>query len=182
MKIMAVWGKVLLKNEPDWLLHLRERNNNFYEYHVTLKQPCWIDESQLPKIEQQLSDCLAKFKVLDHSIELNFNKLEVDETDGIILLFARNQQLIASLQKEIVSCLANYGNYVSPESEEYEANFRPHLTLAFDLSPDEVKSVSNLIPNNPVLNGRITQLVLSAVKEINPKEATNPSNFIIYSL
>ena len=50
-KIYAVWAKINLIKKPDWLSKYRKKYNNLYPFHVTLKQPCFIDNKKFNEIK-----------------------------------------------------------------------------------------------------------------------------------
>ena len=49
------YAKVELTKKPNWLDDFRSKYDEPYEYHVTLKQPCVIEEDLIPEIKAKLN-------------------------------------------------------------------------------------------------------------------------------
>lgn len=179
MKVYAVYARVEIIDKPDWLEDFRRKYQNVYDYHVTFKQPAYIDEAQLSDIQQRLSRIFDGFPTSDHKIQVVFNQIEADSEDGSIMIMAQRNQSLVSLQEKICTDLATYSNYMKPELKEYEENFRPHLTIAFDLDDQFDQAVTDLGQEIRII-GRISEVVLACVNEITPREAKDPANQTIY--
>jgi hypothetical protein len=77
MKIFAVYSDVKLTRKPAWLDAFRARFDELYEYHITLKQPCFIQDEQIPGLKGKLKDFFAKSGIHDHYIDIAFDRLTV---------------------------------------------------------------------------------------------------------
>jgi len=180
-KIYAVWCKVNLIKKPDWLDEYRKKYKNLYPHHVTLKQPCFIDESELKDIRSIVSGVLDKINFQNHKIKLVFEKVIADKEDKSIMLMAENNSILMDLQYKIRTALRDYNDYCKPETEEYENNFKPHLTITGDVDDIFDEAVKDVGKNTKCV-GEIKEIILSCVKEDTPMEAKNPKNLTIYKL
>lgn len=181
MKIAAVYARVQLVRKPDWLEAFREHYNNSFEYHVTLKQGVYIEESQLPDIQRRLTALLRANIVPEHTIRLTFDHLKTYREDSSILIMARPSDQIVNLQKSIVSALAQYKDYCEPELESYETNFEPHITIAFDLGNRFDAAIAD-VQEDVLCEGVISEIVLSCINDVSLQEINNPANRTIYRL
>ena len=180
-KIYAVWAKIKLNKKPDWLDNYQKKYNNLYEFHVTLKQPCFIDESDLPNIKLIVPKVIDSFVFDNHKIEVVFKKIDADREDKSIMISAEENDILMDLQYKIRTALKEYSNYRKQIQKEYETNFKPHLTIAMDLA-DKFDDAVRDIGKDTKCVGEITEIILSCVKENTVEEAKNPKNLTIYKL
>jgi 2'-5' RNA ligase len=181
MKIVSVYGRIELIDKPEWLDAYRKKYDNPYELHITLKQSCYIDEGQIAEVKTKLQEVLINFIVPEHKIELDFNELVADKSDGSIMINAKENILLTNLQKEIRISLSNYDSYTSPELKEYEENFHPHITIVFDLSENFDQALKDL-KEDYRCEGIIEEIVLSVVNKISIEEAQDPNNLTVYRM
>jgi 2'-5' RNA ligase len=76
----------------------------------------------------------------------------------------------------------DYPSYVTPESQEWEQNFKPHITIARDLSPKRYAAAKNDIGKDFHCTGIIRSVVLVVVENAVPEESNNPKNQTCYTL
>jgi 2'-5' RNA ligase len=173
MNIFAVQTNIEFQNKPEWLDTFKQQHNSIqYDYHVTLKQPCKVTEEEIEDIKNKLS-----IFVKDHKNKISpliFSKLIVDDSDiekgeGCIMFADQSSQEILEFQKEILALLNNYDDYYQPETEEYEKNFRPHITIATNLNKEQLASAVADLPENQVFQGTATQLILVTVRNTDPE-------------
>jgi len=172
MKIFAIYSPIYLVSKPDWLDEYRDKYDQHFDFHVTLKQPCYINASQMPDIKNKLSTFFDELKLADSEIQLVFEKLITDNSDpadGVIMIEAQNPAIF-NLQKGIVLALSDYKQYLEPVSKEWEENFRPHLTIAYNLDSEKFGKAKKELPQDYVCRGVIREVEL-AIKE--PKGADN---------
>ena len=187
MKISAVYARVALTEKPDWLDDFRVKFENHYEYHVTLKQPVFIDEYQLPVMKAQLEKLLIDHPVPEHRIQLVFSTIEPDrvepgEIDSCIMLMSEPNQAITGLQKSIVTLLQDFSQNVEPQTRAYEKNFRSHLTITGNLGNRFDEARAELHGKNVRCVGEITEIVLSCTDNDVPEEVNNPANLTVFKL
>lgn len=186
-KIFAVYCVVKLNNQPEWLDDFRKKYDEAYDFHITLKQPAYIEENQLSEIKKKLNGILNDFAKNKHKIILTFDKLLLDESDnteksGYIYLFSENNGSIDDLQLKIRAELKDYSEYCNPKSLDYEYDFKPHITIARGLTNKRFKEAVAEVKNDYTCGGEITEVILSCVKEISVEEAHNHNNLTIYKL
>ena len=180
-KIYAVWAKVKLIKKPNWLDSYRKKYNNLYEFHVTLKQPCFIDNSRLEDIKSKTSKVINQINLPNHKINVVFENIKADRDDKSIMIMAEKDEKLIELQSKIRSALSAYKNYIEPALEEYENNFQPHLTITGDVG-DKFDEALNDVERDTKCVGEINEIILSCVKENTLEEAKNPKNLTIYQL
>lgn len=181
MKIVSVYAHIKLLQKPGWLENFRKKYNNPFDYHVTLKQMFFVNESELADIHHRLRDLFRTRPVPGHSITLTFDTLRADKDDGSILIMAQANDEILRLQKMVISKLSDYTRYYSAELKQYENHFEPHLTIAFDLG-DRFDSALSDIHHDIECVGEVKKILLSCVNEISLKETTNPKNLTVFRL
>lgn len=181
VKIFAIYGRVEIPNAPDWLEAFREKYNNQFEYHVTLKQPCYFHESQFPDIKNLVRDALVEFDLLDNRLSLHFDTIRADRSDGSIMIMAEPNVLLGSIQLSIASQLCQYQSYISNELERYEKNFEPHITIAYDLGSRFSEAVS-AIPQDTKFSGFVKEIILSNVSRITPEQKRCDTSKTIFCL
>jgi len=186
-KIYAVYSIVKLTEQPQWLNDFRKKYDEAYDLHVTLKQPAYIEENQLNEIKRILNDILVEFKNNNDKIKLIFDNLKLDKVDdnnktGNIYIFSSNNSPLNNLQKKIRDELKKYSEYLNPKFEEFEYDFRPHITIARELNNTKLEKALTIIKNEFVCEGEVTEIILSCVNEISVKEAHDPNNLTKYTL
>lgn len=182
-KIFAVWCKVELTKKPAWLDDFRLKYDLPYEYHVTLKQPCYIEENDFKKVKLIMDNLFIKY-LKTKNITLNFTKLELDSDldDSFIYILSEKNQELERIQKIIVKELKDYSEYEQTKNREYEENFRPHITIARKLDNVRFKQAQSELKNDYMCTGIIKEVILSCVKEVSIKESMDPKNRVVYKL
>ena len=107
-KIYAAYCIVKLTKQPEWFGDFRKKYDEAYDFHITLKQPAYIEENQLGEIKNKLDGILNDFAKKKSKIRLTFDKLLIDENDdsdksGYIYLFSKNNSPVDNLQLKIRS-------------------------------------------------------------------------------
>lgn len=186
MPIFAIYTQVELIKKPAWLDHFRERYDKPYPYHVTLKQPCFIEEKDKESVKTSFKRFFEERKGNVHSILLVFTKLVMvrEKQDGFttIMIDTESRSAIEELQSELVASLGSYRAYVKAESEDWEKYFHPHITIARNLSDEHLAQAKNTLGLDFRCEGVIREVVLSIVAEDTPEEARKPENKTIYLL
>jgi len=185
MKIFAVYTKVELTKKPDWLNGFRSRFDEPYEYHVTLKLPCVIEDAKVPEIKAKLADFFSNLKIPNHKLTLTFNSLKVHREspeDICIMINAERNEEIFNLQKNIFSILSDYKQYLKIKYKIYEENFSPHITIGRNLDEQAYEKASLELKQDYTCEGVITKVVLGVVNNNNVTEANDPNNQTVYNL
>jgi len=185
MKIFVVTADVELTNKPVWLDDFRRRYDEDYPYHITLKQPCYIESQEADDIKNKLDNLFSNLHMESHEIALNFNKLNKSMDvpgDGCIMIDTAKGGQIDKLQSEVVSVLSKYKNYYKPEYQRYEEQFQPHITIARDLDEQTYAKAVAELKEDYACTGRVKKIIFTVVKNYGPEEARDPKNQTIYRL
>jgi 2'-5' RNA ligase len=188
MKIFAVYGRLNLTKKPDWFDDVRAKFGTVFEFHVTLKQSCFIEGSQVPDIKSKLEKVFYDFDVPNRKIDLVFDELkagksdEPDTPDGCIMLNAAENQYIIELQRKIREILKNYDKYEKPEARGYEYDFHPHITVVDDLTKEKYDEAIKYFEADYRCEGVIEEIVLVVVQNPGHEEVGNPANQTVYKL
>jgi 2'-5' RNA ligase len=184
MKIFAVYANVTLTKKPEWLDGFREKYDERYDFHITLKQPCFINEAEIDRLKESVETFFRELKVPNGKIDLVFNamKIDKDKKGHTIMLNAKPSGPLIATQRNLRSLLADYTSYVDTRTEDFEKKFVPHITIARHLGDDQFREAMQYMKSDTTCAGEIKEFVLSIVNEISAKEAKNPLNKTIYKL
>jgi 2'-5' RNA ligase len=186
MRIFTVYSKIELTQKPDWLDSFRTRYDKPYDYHVTLKQPCFLEEDFTYEVKAHLARFFQERLEPRTGIELVFTSLVKarEEHDGFmtIMINAEPNRLIEELQQGVVAALGSYRQYCKAESEQWEQNFHPHITIARNLPDDQLLLAERDLGSDLRCQGIIKNVVLTIVKEDTPEEARKPENRTVYAV
>jgi 2'-5' RNA ligase len=179
VKIFAVTAELEL-DETTWLAAFRAKYDEPYKPHITLKQPCFVDEHDVPEVKSLLGDFVGTLATPDHRIAVLFDKLVHGEFT--IMIDATERVQLDQLQADVLRVLEPYRNFVKPKYEGYEQNFHPHITIARNLDEATRKQAVQEIPDDYSITGSIREITLGVVKEISPAESANPDNLTLFHL
>lgn len=185
MKIFALYSKLELIEKPDWLDEFYVKYNRTNIYHVTLKQSCYLEEGKVQEIKERLSAFFATTPVSEHEIVLTFSNLALDNSSSqekTIMLNADPCPRVHELQRGILLALDGYKEYVYPESYLWEKSFKPHITLASDISVARYEEALKELKQPYACKGLIQDVSLIIVERMIPEEADKPENQTIYPL
>lgn len=182
MIVFAITTNVEFLRKPDWLdAFFLKYNNNKFSYHITLKQPCIIEEDQISEIKDKLASYISENA---HSFNIDFDKYftnsteaDLSKSDGVIMIQAKENPYIIQLQKDFLRSLTDYKNYLSPETQEYEENFNPHLTLAYDLNEQTFEAAKKELQDDCSCQCKVTKIILSIVRDYNTEQQAR-ENFV----
>lgn len=181
MKIFYISARIELTKKPEWLDRFREKYDKAYKYHVTLKQPCNIEDNKVEKAK-------AKFEALLHAknyspFTLKFDELVSDKSpSGNCIMINSSDSNLNNFHAEIVKTLSEYKDYLKPMYEQFEENFQPHITIARELDDNSVTEVLREVPSDYYCEGVIQELVFLVVSEKNVEQANDRRNQTIYKL
>lgn len=187
-KIYTVYCTVKLDDSHEWLEAFRAKYDRQHPFHITMKQPAYIDDKDLPKIKSRLEEILYELPSSVPKIRLTFNNLQIDEHDAddgmawIYVFAGERNKLLDDLQKHIRDELGAYSSYQFKNSSIYERDFNPHLTIGGHLNSQMLEEARIDLPKTISLNGEVDKLILSCVNEPTLEEANNPNNLTVYSL
>ena len=179
-KIFAVYAEVEIPNIPDWLVEFRKKYSEPYDFHITLKQPVFIEESEIPKLKEKLRTFFEEYK---GSFSMNFNENYLGADKSCIMLGLKGNSPIVSLQRGLVNCLDNYNEYVDSATEKFENNFVPHITIGDKLNKTRYEQALKDLPKDFFnVKGVVNDIVLVVVKEATVEEALKPENLTKFTL
>ncbi len=185
MKIFAVIAKVQLIQQPLWLEGFFRKHSATLDHHVTLKQVCYLEEEKIQDVKNRLEAYFHGSSVFGHKIELSFDDLVVKkDVDGFetIMIDAKENTIINELQAGILACLKPYNDYVNKATEEYEKNFKPHITIASNLDPAQHESVLAELGVDYFCIGVINEIVLIIADKPGVEEGAKLENQTLYRL
>lgn len=180
MKIFALYTDVTLTKQPKWLDGFVEKYQ-LHGLHVTLKQPCFIKEEDIPALKEKVELFVSKCDI--GRLDVVFDEA-VYNTDisGAIMLCARNAPRLIQLQQGLCGALQDYNSYVDPDTKAYEKNFRPHITIGDAIPQKEYQESLKFLKEEYACEGTLSSLVLSVVSAMTLEEITNPANKTTYHL
>ncbi len=168
MKVFAVTTNLILVQKPDWFDRAREKYNQSFDLHITLKQPCFIEDEEISKLKEKLLHFFQLYKF--NSTTLSFDKVVFDkEESGWTIMLSCESDEIRTLQKQICQELSSYTNYVNTETEEYEKNFVPHMTFATDLSDSQYEEIKSVFSDQYQCKGEANKSLLLIASEDSKK-------------
>ena len=170
MKIFAVYARLNFIKKPEWLDAFRIKYGYPYTYHVTLKQPSYIQEEEIANVKNILAELFSELKFPGHKIDIVFDKLVIDTP---IMIAATGKGDIATLQKEILSALDSYDNsFVKPESWEWEKDFKPHITITDDLEAEKLDQAKVDLGEDVRCEAVIQEIVLTIAQDMTSAESS----------
>lgn len=189
--MFAIYARVRLIKKPIWMDDFCVKYNQPYDYHITLIQCRFIDETEISKLKEKVDRFFAPpaggLTIPNHKIEVDFSIPVIDNEgaekgEACILINAKKNDKLINLQKNLVELMVDYKDFYKPKLEEYELNFEPHITVAMDLDKKQFIEAKKDFKDDFECIGLVDEIVLSIVNEITPDESNNPNNLIIYKL
>lgn len=184
MKIFVITARVGVLQKPEWLDAFRAKYDEDFECHITLKQPCFVEDSDVPTIKERLANLFLQ-KNSNSEIKLKFDELITDRDaphGKCIMVASRGEGSLHELQKKVVAALPEFVHYRSPESKDWEEHFLPHITIARHLTPEQHEEALQYLQSGVTIDATISQVMLVVVNIFGPEEASLPENQTVYSL
>lgn len=185
MKIFALYIKIKLTEKPEWF---EEFLNKYFEpvsLHITLIQPRHIQDEQVAPLLSRVSEVLKKLNIKNEDKKVLFNNLEVEggsDSEYTFMLHSHENNFLTTIQKELEVLVRDSYPLVKESHRAYEINFRPHLTIAADLSQSQKQEAEKCFTHEYRLEGTLDELVLPIVKDQSMEERTNPGNLNTFKL
>lgn len=173
MTTFGIYTDIILTDKPEWLDAYRSRHNQIkYDDHVTLIQSRKIPEGEI----EEIKNTLARFfqSATRKQIPVTFDRIDIDDSgvednDGCILVLTDNRDIF-ELQKSLVSMLTKYNDYVTPKTESYEKDFRPHITIVDNLDKGRFDKAKADLKSEVTIKGIITKVILGVVCDGEKRE------------
>ncbi len=167
MKIFAVYSRLNFIKKPEWLDAFRIKYGYPYTYHVTLKQPTYVQEGEILKVKDILEDLFRELKFPEHKIGIVFDKLVIDTP---IMIVATKAKEMAVLQTKIVKALEGYNNFVNPVSKDWEEDFSPHITISDDLNVEKLEQAKLDLGEDVRCEAVVEEIVLTVAQDMTSAE------------
>ena len=169
-----------LRSKPDWLDAYRTKYDLPYDYHMTFKVTTHCRSEDLDKMKAELAEMAENQK----PITVVFDELFIAPTSKgwCIMVKAQDSPELRGLQKEISDKFAQYGAIINSEREDYEKNFKPHITIARRLTDEQLEQAKSELKPDLACDTVIQNLVLTTVPEDKFEEWSKAENRIFYKL
>lgn len=180
----AIYAKIILLEKQGWLDDFIEKYNEPYDLHITLKQPCFINEIEV----NELRNKVARFfkDRVEKKIKVDFRKFILDkpnlENSGCIMIGTSDNKKLLGLQGSIRKLLVDYSDYCDLKTKVYEENFVPHITIGNKLTAEKFEKALSELPQKLALQGTVDEIVLAIVNDESEAERKNPENLTTFRL
>lgn len=184
MKMFAIYARVVLDEDVGSNV-FRQKYHDLYNSHITLVQPRFISEEDIPDLKRVVSSFFESVHNPNHRIDLMFNTLIPDQTKSetyCLMIGVVENKTLVDLQKSLVSLLSDYSNYYNQEIKRYEEQFRPHITIEQDLNREAYTKVLDERDNQYNGKGSISEIVLFIVNEDTAEESKKLENVTVFKL
>ena len=181
MKIFFLALEFELDEKPNWLDGFRIKYDEPFNYHLTLKYGTLIKQNDLPKLKGEVKSIANANKPLMLEFEdYFFNKTE---TGNVIMVLAKHNENLLRLQNMVVRKLDVFGETWKPYYKDFDNNFKPHISIARNLSDDEYKTAKSELKEQIYCKAKISKLALMVVDD-HPtvEDFLNPQNTTYFDL
>lgn len=161
MKIFALYTDVTLIQKPDWLDSFVKKYQQ-RDLHVTLIQPRFIEEDEIPQLKEDIAQFFSEYS--GGPLRVAFDDLIYDnKKSGAIMACAKSAPVLVQLQKDLCHILSGHPQYADPIREEYEKNFRPHITIGDEIPEEGYQESLSYLKEGCYCEGEIRGVVLAIV-------------------
>lgn len=143
--------------------------NPNWDPHITLKQPRLSEEEKIEELTQRVAMFFSQYAKGNFQ-EIIFDQIVSQKELGSIMALAQKNEDLLTLQKELCANLSQYKNYQNAINQTYEENFKPHLTLADELTPEKFAESLHYFQNGFSCKGVVSKAVLVIVDEITKEK------------
>ena len=159
-----------LVEKPEWLDGFRAKYDEPFKYHVTLKAPTLIDESQLASIRKKLVVITERFE----RFEVVFDRYDFGKTDSghVVMIFAGPNPTLAELQRAVQQELAGVGQFAKPQYAKFDSDFRPHITIARHLDDARFTEAKTELKEPVLCKASVTGITLAVSDPSVPVDPT----------
>lgn len=181
-QIFAIFSNLNLIKKPVWFDEFRKKYDKPYKLHITLRSPCFVDDSNIDGLKEDISNIFSTIKIKNHKLVIYFNQIVEIKGEKLTIMLKANCPELIKIQRKLFESLRGYSKFVKDKYRIYGEKFEPHITIGRDIEPEEYGNVLQYLKNDFELSGEITELVFVIVKEDTPKESKNPLNQVVYKL
>ena len=185
MKFFALYFRVDLQQKPFWFDDFRSKYDESYDLHVTLIQPRYIEEAEENLLRFKVEKFLRENKLSEEDKELVFDKFVCErELDGkyTCMLINQSNNSLISFQKRLREDLKRFDKYVDNVTEQYEIDFRPHITIGRNIADKSLEEVESYFKSGYATRALVDELVLPIVENNSIEEAQNPKNLTVFKI
>ena len=179
-RVYYIAAEFELKEKPEWLDGFRAKYDDPLRYHVTLRGPAYFDEAQLPQIQRALGEIARK----PPPFEALFDAYRFNRTNNghCIMVDAGPDPELHGLQRIIHAAFADTGVYVKPASAEYDAEFRPHITIGRHLDDARFAAAKVELTSPVVCRADVANIVLDITNYDSAADLYRPADKFSYTL
>jgi 2'-5' RNA ligase len=174
MKIFYIAAELELASKPKWLDKFRKKYDEPHPYHITLKNPCWVDKKDISKLKSLF------FKITEdkRQLKIKFSRLKIAQTDNgyVIMVGNETDESIRKLQKEIAKTFSQFGKHIEQKYTSFEKEFEPHITIARRLNSEGLEKARKELSGLVECVVYVKQIVLTIVKKWDVKEQNKSQN------
>jgi len=162
------------------MANFRKKYDDPVQYHISLKLPTYIDDVNLAKLKK-ITNETAK---TSNSFAVDFDKYFFNKTStgNLIMISARHNNNLINLQKEIVKRTKGFGKTIKPYYEDFENNFKPHITIARKLDDEDFLEAKSKIEKQIHCRANIDKLRLHIMKRTNGVDKFQDESSLYYKL
>ena len=173
-KIFNIAVELDLIQKPNWLDDFRVKYDKPYPDHITLKTNTFFDSDDFENLKKDFVDIAQKYK----TINVIFDELYMGlGTKGeCIMIKAQINKDLLDLQKEMSDKFSKYGQHITPLHEKFEKDFQPHLTIARQLTTEQLENAKKDLKPDLFCTALVKDLVLTAVENDRFEEWVNVKN------
>ena len=179
MKMFFVALEFELDEKPNWLDGFRVKYDGHFNYHLTLKYTTLVKENDLPKLSSEVESIAQASKPM--TLEFDQYFFNGTETGNLIMVLAKHNKDLIRLQKTVVRELRTFGETWKPYYDDFDNNFKPHITIARNLSDGEFRKAKRALKEQIYCKAEISRLALRVV-DGNPtaEDFIDPQNLSYY--
>ena len=180
MHVYYIATEFTLKEKPEWLDDFRERYDDPFPYHVTLRGPSYFEKADLGKIQNALAEIAEKAA----PFEVIFDTYNFSKTDNghCIMVDTESNPALRDLQCAIQTELRGTGEYVKPASNEYDANFHPHITIGRHLDDERFEKAKAELRTPIVCRANVASIALDIMDYETITDPPRSMQKFIYTL
>lgn len=159
-----------IMQKPEWLDGFREKYDEVFPYHLSLKRAVEIPESEIADAKEKARDIANHFK----PFELTFNELFVGHTKNgyTLMVRAENEPVLHALRDQVFTTFKHYDTYYQPQHKGFDADFNPHVTIARHLSDEQLEKAKSEVQEPINIVARIDSLQFEVTPE--PHDVSYP--------
>lgn len=159
-----------ITQKPHWLDSFREKYDEVFPYHLSLKRAVEIDASEITSAKEKAFGIASHFK----PFELNFRELFVGHTKNgyTIMIRAENNPVLRALRDQVYTSFKHYDSYYQPQHKGFDADYNPHVTIARHLSDEQLEKAKSEVQEPLNIVARIDSLQFVVTPE--PHDVSYP--------